>query len=95
MYHSVHGEIPLLQRQLSKLTELFNYQYSAAMEHCPFVSGNPERRGACKEISITLTTLAGLYSLEADRREGSWSRRCIRYVPDRYRQQQITNHGDG
>ncbi len=43
-------------RAAKQLTELFPIQYSPALEHCPPLSGNPERERHVREVSY-LTTL--------------------------------------
>ena len=46
-----------------KLMELFQYQYSTEMEYCTSVSGNPERRRACKRHRLICATLEAICAL--------------------------------
>ena len=57
-------------------------QYSAAMEYCPSVPGNLKSGAACFKSSF-YHHAERISSLETDRRESTWNRRCGRNVSNR------------
>ena len=69
-------------RSLRKADGGIPLPYSAALEHCPSVSGHPERRGAC--AAGTFLHHAGrICALGTDRTEGPRNRRRLGHVPHR------------
>ena len=59
------------------------FQYSAEMEYCAFVSGRIKQRATCRPDYV-LYNLGRLYSLEIVRRKGARNRRGFRNVPNRF-----------
>ena len=66
---------------IRKADGTLSVQYSAALEHCPFVPGNLKWGGSSDGAGLPDNT-GRFYSLETDRKEGAGSRGRFRHVPN-------------
>ena len=66
---------------------------STALEHRTFISGDLKRGRTCRKHFV-FYNLSRIHSLETDRRESTWCRRGIRYVPDRRKDKRLQSDND-